>query len=270
MLALLLAAAVAAGAPAAEIRFVRDGAVVKRIDRETLRGACASATVEVDDPYYLRRKRFLACPLADVARLGFGAAASEFATADILFRAADGYEKPSTGAKLAEAGGWVAFADADRENGGFDPIDRRQVDPGPFYVVWTGAEQREERGYPWPYQLVEIAIERFEAKYPHVAPRHSASGSSAWRGFELFRLHCFSCHAINGEGGKIGPDLNVPQSIVDYRPAEQIRAYIRDPRTFRYSSMPAHPHLQNADLDALLAYFAAMSKAKHDPGAARP
>lgn len=270
MLVLFLAATVAAGTPAAELRFVRDGAVVKRIDRETLRSSCASATVEVDDPYYGKKKRFLACPLADVARLGFGAAPSAVATSDVLLRAADGYEKPTTGAKLAEAGGWVAFADADRVGGGFEPIDRKQVDPGPFYVVWTGAEQREERGYPWPYQLVEIAIERFEARYPHVSPRASVAGSAAWRGFELFRGHCFSCHSMNGEGGKIGPDLNVPQSIVDYRPAEQIRAYIRDPRTFRYSSMPAHPHLTDADLDALLAYFAAMSQAKHDPGAAKP
>jgi mono/diheme cytochrome c family protein len=276
MLAILIAAATAAAPPpAAELRFIRNGSVVRRLDRAALRRSCGVQTVEIDDPYYAKKKRFIACPLADVARLGFGVAASELANEDVLLRAADGYEKPTRGARLAEAGGFLALADADRAKGddpGFEPIDRKQVDPGPFYVVWTGPKQREEQGYPWPYQLVEIAIENFEARFPHVTPRKAAAGSPPWRGFELFRAHCFSCHAVNGEGGKIGPDLNVPQSIVEYRPAEQIRAYIRDPRTFRYSSMPAHPNLTDADLDALLAYFTAMSREKHDPLAkeARP
>ena len=66
------------------------------------------------------------------------------------------------------------------------------------------------------------------------------------------------CHAINGEGGKIGPDLNIPRSIVEYRPAEQIAAYVRDPAAFRYTSMPAHTHLSDSDLAHLIAYFEAM------------
>jgi len=75
-----------------------------------------------------------------------------------------------------------------------------------------------------------------------------------------------ACHAINGEGGTVGPDLNVPQSIVEYRPVPQIKAYVRDPATFRYGNMPAHPDLSGADLDALVAYFRAMKDRKHDPG----
>ena len=66
--------------------------------------------------------------------------------------------------------------------------------------------------------------------------------------------------------GRVGPDLNVPRSIVEYRPTEQIRAYVRDPGSFRHTSMPAHHHLSDVDLDGLLAYFHAMSQRKHDPG----
>jgi mono/diheme cytochrome c family protein len=73
---------------------------------------------------------------------------------------------------------------------------------------------------------------------------------------------------MNGQGGKIGPDLNVPRSIVEYRPEDQIRQYIRDPLAFRYTSMPAHKHLGDAQLDALVAYFRSMSRHKHDPGKA--
>jgi hypothetical protein len=65
----------------------------------------------------------------------------------------------------------------------------------------------------------------------------------------------------------VGPELNVPRSIVEYRDAATIKAYVRDPASFRYTSMPAHPHLSDADLDGLVAYFTHMSARKHDPGA---
>ena len=71
---------------------------------------------------------------------------------------------------------------------------------------------------------------------------------------------------MNREGGRVGPELNVPQSIVEYRPEAQIRAYIRDPKTFRYGNMPAHPSLTDADLDDLISYFKAMKAQKHDTG----
>jgi cytochrome c1 len=44
-----------------------------------------------------------------------------------------------------------------------------------------------------------------------------------------------------------------------------LRAYIRAPRSFRYGNMPDNPHLSDADLDALVAYFRAMSERKQDP-----
>ena len=75
------------------------------------------------------------------------------------------------------------------------------------------------------------------------------------------------CHSINGEGGTVGPELNVPRSIVEYRPIEQLKAFIRDPQSFRYSAMPAHRHLSDEELDALIAYFRAMSQRKRDPRA---
>ena len=42
---------------------------------------------------------------------------------------------------------------------------------------------------------------------------------------------------------------------------------VRDPQSFRYTSMPANPHLTDADLEALVAYFRAMSERKRDPRA---
>jgi len=267
-LLLCVLAAAAARADDATLRFERDGKLVRELSLPALRAACHEARIELDDPYYGHPKTFLACPLREVLAAGFGAElAPADADANFFLRARDGYTRPASGARLAEPGGYLAFQDLSNPQGrGWEPIDRGQVDPAPFYLVWTGAGQQDGNRYPWPYQLAAIERVPFERAYPHTVPTGEPEGSPAWVGFAVFRGECISCHAINGEGGRVGPDLNAPRSIVEYRPAEQIRAYVRDPRSFRYTSMPPHPGLSEVQLDGLVAYFRAMSQRKHDPG----
>ena len=251
------------------LEFARDGEVVQRLDRKALEQGCGVTTIEIDDPYYGRRMSYVACPLLRVLEMGFGGSAPQLAANDYLLRARDGYVKPATGKRLVEAGGYLALADAQREKeglAGWAPIDRKQVDPAPFYVVWSEPGQHDTNLYPWPYQLARIEIGSIAAEYPDIVPRTAAKDSAAWRGFDIFKTECVACHAINGQGGKVGPELNVPQSIVEYRPVEQIKAYVRNPETFRHTSMPAHEHLTPAQLDDLVAYFRVMSTLKHDPG----
>ncbi|HEY8074751.1 MAG TPA: cytochrome c, partial [Labilithrix sp.] len=150
----------------------------------------------------------------------------------------------------------------------WEPIGPQQANPGPFYVVWRGENQQDLETHPRPWQLATIGIARFEATFPHVIPSGEPAGSPAMRGLGMFRAECIHCHAMNREGGHVGPDLNVPQSIVEYRPEAQIRAYIKDPRTFRYGNMPAHPNMTDTQLDDLVAYFRAMKDRKHDDGGA--
>jgi mono/diheme cytochrome c family protein len=262
----LLVALVCAHASASEAALsFTHGGETRELTKETLRAACALAVVEVDDPYYRTVKRFRACPLARVLKLGFGDART-VAGQDLLLRAVDGYTRSVSGDQLLLEGVYLAFEDADHEAGGFFPIDRRQVDPAPFYMIWTGEGRSDTAAWPWPYQLRTIEIAPFEARFPHTVPAGAEADSAALLGYGLFRKECFSCHAINGEGGKVGPDLNVPQSITAYRPNEQIRAFIRNPTTFRYTTMPSHEHLSDAELDQLLAYLQHMSELQHDPG----
>ncbi len=246
--------------PGATLTFRRDGRVVRTLTLGELRAHVPTVTVHAYDPYYAREKTFLALPVDRVVAEGFGA---DVHGVDFVLRARDGYAVPFTAAKLLEPGGHVAFADADVP--GWEPIGPQRANPAPFYVVWARPEQQSLETHPRPWQLASIEIAPFETTYPHVVPR--GGGADAMRGFAIFRTTCFACHAVNREGGRVGPELNVPQSIVEYRPEAQIRAYVRNPRAFRYGNMPPHPHLSDADLDALVAYFRAMKDQKHDPEA---
>jgi mono/diheme cytochrome c family protein len=257
-----------AGAPRpaeadAELAFVRDGHTVRTVARSALEAAVPPETWTAFDPYYGRPKTYRALPIAKALAFAFGAPVAELEKLDYVLRASDGYTVPFPGGKLFEKGGYFAVADV--EVPGWEPIGPQRANPGPFYVVWREPSQASIENYPRPWQLEAIEITPFEAAFPHAVPTGARPDSPVARGFHLFREECIHCHAMNREGGRVGPDLNVPQSIVEYRPAAQIRAYVKDPRTFRYSNMPAHPSITDADLDALLAYFGAMKERKFDP-----
>jgi mono/diheme cytochrome c family protein len=253
--------------PSAVLTFKDRSQPARTISLEALEKACPELEVEVDDPYQGRRMRYRALSFRCVLDQGFAArgGAASLAQENLLLMARDGYTRPAAGSVVVDPNAHLAFGEAGPGAPRFHPIDRRQVDPGPFYLVWTGVDHGDPHEHPWPYQLVTIEIAPFEEAFPHTAPRGLAKSDAGWRGYAVFQESCSACHAINGEGGTVGPELNIPRSIVEYRPLEQIRAYIRNPQATRYTSMPAHPQLSDSDLDALIAYFTAMSARKHDP-----
>ncbi len=254
-------------APEATVTFKVDGRVVRTLSLGDLARAAPPRTITGWDPYYQRVKRFAALPLEAVLREGLGAPES-YRGRSFVLRARDGYTVPLEGARLLEGGAHLAVRDLDAP--AWSPIGPQRANPGPAYLIWSGAAQVDLTTHPRPWQLASIEVARFEDVFPHTVPAGEPRDGPAWVGFSVFARECVRCHAVNREGGRVGPDLNVPQSVVEYRPEAQLRAYIRDPRSFRYGNMPAHPHLRDAELDGLLAYFRAMRARKHDPDARSP
>ncbi len=220
--------------------------------------------IEVNDPNHGDVKRYLAVPLLPLLTRGLGLEPSRLAQKTLVFEALDGYASPVAGDVLLRDGAWLALDDLDAV--GWATIGEKKADPGPLYVVWTGKDRSPEV-YPWPWALARVRLADLEEEYAATAPGDDAS-ELARAGHSVFLANCVRCHAINRAGGRLGPELNVPQNIVEYRPEAQIRAYIRNPLTFRYGNMPANPHLKETDLDALIAYFRAMRGRKVDPAAA--
>lgn len=214
--------------------------------------------IEFFHPAYGKQKKYEGFTLSDVTTLGFGDKWKSPDYTDIEFVALDGYESITGISKVNEPGGYIVFKELGQ--GGWEPIGDKEANPGPFYIVWTGEEQTTANEYPWPWQLARINLISFKDAYPLVYPEGAESDSGAYKGFEVFKGRCVRCHAMNREGGKIGPDLNAPQSIVSYRSEFMIKELIKHPSKYRYTHMPDHPGLSETDLNNLIEYFNYMNE----------
>jgi mono/diheme cytochrome c family protein len=253
--------------PEPTLRFLSRGRELRTLTRAELVARIPSVTFTQYDPYYAAPKPYRALPLAAVLEAGTGSTAAALAQVEWVLRASDGYAVPIAGARLLEDGAHLAIADVDVPD--WAPIGPQRANPGPYYLVWSKDGQQDLETHPRPWQLASLEIAPFETVYPHTVPTGVAPDSPAARGFALFKQQCIRCHMINREGGKVGPELNVPQSVVEYRQADYLRAFIKNPWQFRYGAMPPMAHLTEADLDAVLAYFDAMRQRKHDPDAGK-
>lgn len=253
--------------PEPSLEFTDEGRAVAKISLSELTRQIQTETFTAFDPYYGKTKTYRALPFDKVMKLGFKGM-SALDDKEIVLRARDGYTVPFRPALANEPGSYIAVEDV--ESPSWDPIGPQKANPGPFYFVWKEPSQQNLETHPRPWQLAQIEIARFEVKFPHTVPTGEPTGSLAQKGYDLFRDRCFRCHAVNREGGRVGPDLSLPKNVLEYRTEAEVRAYIKNPLALRYGNMPPHPDLTDADLDALIGYLSAMKSRKHDLDAGAP
>ena len=259
--ALILALALAPAVRAADAARAAESALVfysagKEVDRVTaaqMRERPDARIVDVADPSYGRRKRLRAVPLRGLLTTAYGGTWAEDMLSEVFFESLDGSLSHARTGELMAEGGWLAFDDA--EVPGWEERPGKRTRPGPFYLFWTGGAQRPRNGFPWPEQIASMRRGMIEEEYPKAVPRGAAPGSAAARGWKVYRKDCLSCHAMSGQGGAVGPDLNEPKGVTRFHAKRPLKAYIKKASAFRHTKMPDFDELTPADLDDLTAYF---------------
>lgn len=243
------------------LRFERFGVELKTLDLAAILAVSPEAQWRAFDPYYAKEKGWRSVELAPLLRSVF----AEGLEGELQFTALDGYQVVMSIEKALEPGAFLAFADLD---GAFEPIGPQRANPGPLYFVWRGEQQRDLVTHPRPWALAKVNLMRFEDVYANtLPPRRDARIDE---GQAIFRTQCLRCHAINRQGGRVGPELNVPRNVTEYRQLEQLKAFVKNPLSFRYGNMPPFAHLTDSQLDAVFAYLSVMKEKQIDDGRAAP
>jgi cytochrome c2 len=228
--------------------------------------------VRVFEPYEGREVEFDALPFAPLLDAIYGT--DWRSEEELLFTCSDGYQPTVPVQRALMYDAWLAFARLDQPDFSIQKLEsgsRKRIDLSPFYLVWdnlTDDSLRRDGDYGWPYQLVGIDLVRTRDRFPRTAPPGDAP-AEALAGYRAFRVHCSRCHAINGQGGSIGPELNSLASPVEIRDADWLRRWIDDPsRLLPTARMPRlNPQLADREqtIEDLLAYLRAMSARKLAP-----
>jgi mono/diheme cytochrome c family protein len=265
-----LVALIAVAAPESPgLRFARHGAPVATETLASLREQIPTSRVRVHEPYETSEVGFEALPFAAVLDAIYSPSWRE--EEELLFTCTDGYQPTVPVQRVLQHKAWLAFdrvGEADFSILKFESGQRKRIELGPFYLIWENLDNSQvlhEGDYGWPYQLVGVDLIRTADRFRRMLP--PAGAPEAVRdGFAAFRVHCSRCHTINGEGGRIGPELNVPVSAVELRGAAWLSRWLDDPsQIVPESRMPRlNPALPDRErtLSAILAYLEAMSRAK--------
>lgn len=178
---------------------------------------------------------------------------------DVVLVCKDGYAPVRQATELLSTqDGFIVFKDlAVATDQNWIPAMEKAFSP--FYLVWK-TDSIKASELPWPYGLTSIKlVERDSFLFNSMS-----KNTVVFKGYHLFRKHCFSCHAINKTGGQVGPEMNWPRNITEYWTDENIKQYVKDPHSFRYNAhMPAMKQVSDRDINVIIQYLHYMKKYKY-------
>jgi mono/diheme cytochrome c family protein len=237
--------------------------VTQRSLAELLPGRLRSVTV--DSPVYRKRITYRGYRLGDVLSVARPGGVAE---GELEFHCEDGFLPVVPASLVDELGLFVAIGEVGLPDGRrWEPPHKGhpETSPAPYYIIGTttGSYNR----FPWPYQVTKIQGVDFRKTYPDAYPTGAAPDSATWRGFDRFRTTCMGCHSVNLQGGDVGPELNVPRNITEYRDRATLIAFIQQPSAFRSRSKMPTLGLKEPEIQELVAYLTHMKGLKKPAGA---
>ncbi len=127
-----------------------------------------------------------------------------------------------------------------------------QIDDLLAFFVWAG--NVELQGFPPKPQLMPVAP-------PPANGGSAGAGSGLARTTDrpqVFNQLCLACHALDGQGGSVGPALDF---IGDRRDADFVKAWLKDPAGVKSDTkMPKLP-LTDGQITELTAFLSQLKKA---------
>jgi mono/diheme cytochrome c family protein len=189
---------------------------------------------------------------------------------EIEFIALDGYKLSVPHQRLQEIGGIMAYTvvDGPSKASGLPRFQsgKKSTPLGPFYVVWNQPQLKPVSDHPpFAYQVAKIRFVSFQHEYGRLLPESDDAGIK--NGFQNFKTHCLHCHAINQQGGNVGPELNIPKNITEYWRRDHLLAYISDASSYRLGAkMQAFGKLLKAEeIEGIVDYLEHMKGKKIYP-----
>jgi cytochrome c2 len=213
----------------------------------------------VNDPVYHKTKKYKAVNALTLIANEIDLNKIDAKSTKIVFECIDGYKPEMPLTLFLASKPYLAFKDMEAKGTDWEPISKngKKMDAAPFYLVYTDAPVKEDR-YKWPYNLIKIHLEPIDKSKMVLYPKDSSKVA----GYTLFQNQCITCHAINGIGGEMGPELNYPKSVTEYWVETELVNYIVNPASFRNKVKMPTLGITKQQSQEIVGYLKYMAKKK--------
>lgn len=215
----------------------------------------------INDPVYHKTKKYKAVNARNLLKNEIDLTKIDSKNTKIVFECIDGYQPEMPLELFLNAKPFLAFQDLDAPNGEkWEKIVKgeNEMDADPFYLVYESVSKKDSL-YKWPYNLIKIHLETLNKATEGLFPVKNKKLES---GYALFQSQCSTCHALNGMGGTMGPELNYPKSVTEYWKENELVNYIVNPAAYRHKVKMPTLGITKKQSQEIVDYLKYMSKHK--------
>jgi cytochrome c2 len=215
----------------------------------------------INDPVYHKTKKYNVVNALVLLKTEIDLSKVDIKNTLIIFECIDGYKPEMPLELFLNAKPFLAFKDVDAPKGSnWEKIIKNgnEMNADPFYLVYDSVSS-DNQDYKWPYNVIKF---HFVSKNKNIEALQPKDDEKAMKGFLLFQKQCITCHAINGIGGEMGPELNYPKNVTEYWKETELVDYIVNPASFRHKVKMPTLGITKQQSQEIVDYLKYMSKKK--------